>query len=131
MVAASGSPITHELALSDLRHILWMVQRARSTMAENGWTDDVGQRVLTAISKHVWGPGCVVVPLAKLIGRIEANGGKVPAMDYYNFLIIAKRLSPEIALWVDMNEAYGFGREARQLPEPDLQAVIAGLGLEL
>lgn len=113
-------PLTHERAIADLRAILYSAQHARSVFAENGWTDDdTGVQVMESLSPWLYGDRCIVLPLVKLIERCE-QAGKVKAIDYFNMLIIAHR-TPSILVGVQV-------MHDRELPEPDLKFIVAGLG---
>jgi hypothetical protein len=131
--ASTSTSITHESALRDLRAMFYTVQKARSIMAENGWTDPTAQHVLTDIAPYVWGDKCILPALDRIIRKAEQANGKVYWQDYYNVLIIAHRLDPFIALATNLAGLYWSEPDgtARQLPEPDLMAIMAALGSEV
>lgn len=116
----ASAPITHAQALSDLRAVLAAAQKARSLLAEDGWADGPGgQRLVEDLNPWLYGKGCIIVPLAELIGRCEATG-KVAPGDYMNILRIAHQ-SPMIEIGVALIAH-------RELPDPDLRKVFEALG---
>lgn len=121
-LVAADAPITHERALQDLRIMLYCAQKARSVMLENGWDPQrrVDKSVLASLAPWLWDDRkCVILPLSKLIERCEQTG-RVPYIDYYNMMIVAKQ-TPSIAVGAII-------AHERELPGPEhLAAIMKGL----
>ena len=102
--------MTRAQALKHLRVMLFAVQKARSNLMETVGDDEIGQKINADLNPWLFGPRCVLPPLVKYLDRLEA-GAPISGADFYNFMAIATRSSPIIAL---------AATDSEDLPEPEL-----------
>lgn len=87
----------HSEAVRHVRALAIGTQRARSIIRES--SGDMSEEMLAGLNPWLFGKGCILLALNKVIDRVD-DGGEMTPNEFFNFVTIATRLEPSLSIVV-------------------------------